>query len=264
MTQPALSLQIQQPEAVLGTQLFERDRRRVLLTRRGAPAARPAKFGIPFTPGAAVCAWGVAPRYHAAPHTVVVLPHSGDQAPRELGGASADPSLTEGAYRALRALAARKLRGERVDHTLEPTALVHEAWIRMRDAHAEASKERQAEAPAPFRALAARMLRQILVDHARKRGARKRGGGGRAEGVDSLAVSSGGIDTDVLDLEIALEELAARDPRRARVVELRFFGGLSAAEAARELGVSEDTVKRDWRLARAWLNRELGRKRGPP
>jgi RNA polymerase sigma factor (TIGR02999 family) len=166
------------------------------------------------------------------------------------------------------------MRGERVDHTLEPTALVHEAWIRMKDAPADAKGSkgskgshgpqgaRGAEAPAQFRALAARMLRQILVDHARKRGALKRGGGARAEDLGSLAVSSGGIDTDVLDLELALEELAARDARRAKVVELRFFGGLSAAEAARELGVSQDTVKRDWRLARAWLNRELGRKRG--
>jgi RNA polymerase sigma factor (TIGR02999 family) len=207
----------------------------------------------------------MAPCYHAAPHTEVVLPHSGDQAPREPGGASGVPSLTQGAYRALRALAARRLRGERVDHTLEPTALVHEAWIRMKDAPGDVPGPpgaRAAEAPAQFRALAARMLRQILVDHARKRGALKRGGGARAADVGSLAVSSDGIDTDVLDLELALEGLAARDPRRAKVVELRFFGGLSAAEAARELGVSEDTVKRDWRLARAWLNRELGRQRG--
>ena len=160
----------------------------------------------------------------------------------------------------MRALAARKMRGERVDHTLEPTALVHEAWIRMKDAPARGAQ--QAQTPAQFRALAARILRQILVDHARARGAQKRGGGARAEDVGAIAVSSGGIETDVLDLEVALEGLAARDPRRAKVVELRFFGGLSAAEAARELGVSEDTVKRDWRLARAWLNRELGRKRG--
>ena len=191
---------------------------------------------------------------------MVVLPHSGDPTPREPGGADAVPSLPEEAYRALRALAARKMRGERVDHTLEPTALVHEAWIRMKDAPARGAQ--QAQTPAQFRALAARILRQILVDHARARGAQKRGGGARAEDVGAIAVSSGGIETDVLDLEVALEGLAARDPRRARVVELRFFGGLSAAETARELGVSEDTVKRDWRLARAWLNRELGRKRG--
>ena len=191
---------------------------------------------------------------------MVVLPHSGDPAPRQPGGADAVPSLPEEAYRALRALAARKMRGERVDHTLEPTALVHEAWIRMKDAPARGAQ--QAQTPAQFRALAARILRQILVDHARARGAQKRGGGARAEDVGAIAVSSGGIETDVLDLEVALEGLAARDPRRAKVVELRFFGGLSAAEAARELGVSEDTVKRDWRLARAWLNRELGRKRG--
>jgi len=146
------------------------------------------------------------------------------------------------------------MRGERADHTLDPTALVHEAWLRMKDVGPGETPD-----AGGFRALAGKLLRQILVDHARKRGAAKRQRAGERVAAEGLVLSTAGVRGEVLDLERALAELAARDPRRARVVELRFFGGLSVAETARELEVSEDTVKRDWRLARAWLNRELGK-----
>ena len=153
------------------------------------------------------------------------------------------------------------MRGERAGHSLDPTAVVHEAWLKMKGVPGGAAD------PQAFRALAGKLMRQILVDHARKRGALKRGGlaggdGALREPLSGLQVSSAGFEAELLDLEAALAKLIEESPRRARVVELRFFGGLSSLEAAGELGVSEDTVKRDWRLARAWLNRELNQSGG--
>jgi len=105
-------------------------------------------------------------------------------------------------------------------------------------------------------------MRRILVDHARSREARKRGGDARRVSLDEAALVSPEPEVDLLDLDAALQKLAAQDPRKERVVELRFFGGLDVQEAAHVLGVSPDTVMRDWRLARAWLARELDRHRG--
>jgi RNA polymerase sigma factor (TIGR02999 family) len=155
-------------------------------------------------------------------------------------------------YRELRILAAAHIRRERPDHTLQPTALVHEAYLRLVDQSRVASPSRS-----QFFAIAANLMRQILVNHARHRGAAKRGGGNKAvleEG--SAAVRQRAVDLIALDQ--ALDKLARLDPRQARVVELRFFGGLTEDEIAGLLGVSAITVKRDWRIARAELHRELG------
>jgi RNA polymerase sigma factor (TIGR02999 family) len=155
-------------------------------------------------------------------------------------------------YRELRALAAAYIRHERRDHTLQPTALVHEAYLKLVD-------QMQVESPsrAQFFGIAANLMRQILVNHARDRGAAKRGGGNKValeEGVG--VVAERGVDFVALDE--ALDKLAEIDPRQSRIVELRFFGGLTEDEIAEVLGVSAITVKRDWRIARAFLNRRLG------
>ncbi len=155
-------------------------------------------------------------------------------------------------YRELRSLAAAYIRRERRDHTLQPTALVHEAYLRLVDQTRVASPSRS-----QFFAIAANLMRQILVNHAKHRGAAKRGGGNKAvleEG--SAAVQP--REVDLIALDQALDKLARLDPRQGRVVELRFFGGLTEDEIAEVLGVSAITVKRDWRIARAELHRELG------
>jgi RNA polymerase sigma factor (TIGR02999 family) len=154
-------------------------------------------------------------------------------------------------YAELRSLAAGYLRGERPGHTLQPTALVHEAFLRL------GSLSGCAESPARFKALAARTMRNVLVDHARRRAAAKRGGERQRVTLDEgLAFLARG-ELDVLALHEALERFAALDERAARVVELRFFGGLTEPEAAEALGVSLRTVEGDWRMARAWLREAL-------
>lgn len=158
-------------------------------------------------------------------------------------------------YGELRKQAARQLKSERVGHTLQPTALVHEVYLRL-------AQPRRVpwESRAEFFAAAARAMRRILVDHARKRGAAKRAGEWtRVELPDGVADVGGKRDPDLLALDAAVDRLAELDPRHARIVELRFFGGLSVAETAHVLGVSTATVKRDWSLARAWLHRRLER-----
>lgn len=161
--------------------------------------------------------------------------------------------LTEEAYAELRRIAARYLSAERPDHTLQPTALVNEAFVRL-DAGASAFADRK-----HFIAAAARAMRNILVDHARARGAQKRGAGRRV----ALDVEAAGVDeghgADVVVLDEALGRLETLHPRQARIVEMRFFGGLTNAETATLLDVSERTVERDWIVARAWLRRELRR-----
>lgn len=162
-------------------------------------------------------------------------------------------------YGELRALAARQLAKERRGHTLEPTALVHEAWLKLVD-----QRVRDWQNRAHFMAIAATAMRRVLVDHAVAAKAQKRGGG-RAR--VTLIDTPGEVATDPLDviaLDQALEELTRHDPRKARVVELRFFAGLENAEAAAALGVAERTVERDWRLARAWLRKELSRGEAEP
>jgi RNA polymerase sigma factor (TIGR02999 family) len=152
----------------------------------------------------------------------------------------------------LRRLARGYMGRERRDHTLQTTALVNEAVLRLMDA-----REIPCEDRAHLLAIAARLMRQVLVDHARARGSRKRGGGLARVELDDAAAASLPARLDVLALDQALDRLAALDPRKARVVELRFFGGLSATETADVLGVSADTVKRDLRFAKLWLLREL-------
>ncbi len=156
-------------------------------------------------------------------------------------------------YGELRAAADRHMRNEPGDHTLQPTAVVHEAWLRFRD------HDRLWQGATHFKALAARTMRRVLVDHARARRAERRGGDRRREPLDGAMLTEGSEPVDALSLEAALAELGRRSERQMRVIELRFFGGLSQVETAQALGVSEETVKRDWRLARAWLHRELDR-----
>ena len=156
-------------------------------------------------------------------------------------------------YQDLRALARSHLRRERAGHTLQATALVHEAFFKLQGQRSPWHNREQ------FFAVASRIMRRVLVDHARARAAMKRGADApRIELEDSLAVASEARSIDLLDLDRALERLTALEPRLARVVELRYFGGLSVEEAARVLECSDRTVKRDWSFARAWLLRELG------
>ena len=152
----------------------------------------------------------------------------------------------------LRRLARHQMRGERDNHTLQTTALVNEAFLRLVDLHRIRWQDR-----AHFLALSARLMRRILVDHARSRGYQKRGGGAANVTLDESLVASPERDLDLVALDDALEDLARVDPRKSQVVELRFFGGLSVEETARALKVSPETVTRDWRLAKVWLLREI-------
>jgi RNA polymerase sigma factor (TIGR02999 family) len=154
-------------------------------------------------------------------------------------------------YEELRRVARRHLRRERPDHTLQTTALVNEAYLRLMDQGVAEVRDR-----CHFVALTSHLMRQILVDHARARFAKKRDGGCRVTLVEDLAVAEPG-EIDVLAVDEALSRLAALDPQQARVVELRYFGGLSIRETSQVLGISEATVKRDWATARAWLHREI-------
>lgn len=154
------------------------------------------------------------------------------------------------AYEELRRVAAGVLRGDAAA-TIDPTALVHEAWAKL-----IAAPPAGALSPLHFRRIAARAMRQVLVDAARRRVAEKRGGGLRLETLDDAA--GGGTRTeDVLALDRALAALARLDGRQAAIVECRFFGGLEVEETASALGISEATVRRDWRAARAWLRQRL-------
>jgi RNA polymerase sigma factor (TIGR02999 family) len=172
------------------------------------------------------------------------------------GDASALDDLLPRVYDELRALADSYMRRERAGHTLQPTALVHEAFLRMLRLPPGSVQNR-----VHFFALAAQAMRRILADHARRHRAAKRGGSAvrvPLELVEGGApASAAGEDVAADDLDAALEDLAKLDPRQARVVELRFFGGLSIEETAEVLAVSTATVKRDWLVARAWLHREL-------
>jgi RNA polymerase sigma-70 factor (ECF subfamily) len=153
----------------------------------------------------------------------------------------------------LRRLARRQMARERPGHTLQATALVNEAYLRLVDVTGVPWQSR-----AHFFALAARMMRRILVDHARARDNSRRGGGVQRVSLDEALVISSEPDQDLVRLDEALRRLDAIHPRKGRVVELRFFGGLSLEETGEALNVSTDTVKRDWRFAKLWLMRELG------
>jgi RNA polymerase sigma factor (TIGR02999 family) len=152
----------------------------------------------------------------------------------------------------LRRLARGYLARERKDHTLQTTALVNEAFVRLVDARSIPWQDR-----AHFLGIAARLMRRVLVDHARTRGYRKRGGDLQRVSLDEAMVVSRDLDVNLLALDRALDRLAEADPRKVRVIEMRFFGGLTVEETAEALQVSTDTVKRDWRLAKLWLLRDL-------
>jgi RNA polymerase sigma-70 factor (ECF subfamily) len=168
----------------------------------------------------------------------------GDEAARE--------RLIPLVHEELRQIARRCMAGERVGHSLQATALVNEAYVRLVDGKAVAWQDR-----AHFLAVSARVMRRILVDHARARHAQKRGGDDARVTFDEALVVTDEPRREFFALDAALEALATFDDRKSRVVELRFFGGLSVEETAAVLGVSPDTVMRDWRLAKAWLQAEM-------
>ena len=156
-------------------------------------------------------------------------------------------------YRELRRMAAGYLRRERDGHTLQPTALVHDAYLRLID-----QKIADCRTRAQFFAIAANLMRQILVDHAKRHRALKRGGDNKVALEEACGAVQRQPQVDLVALNEALEKLAQVDPRQSRVVELRFFGGLTEQEIAEVLNVSPITVKRDWRIARAALHNQLG------
>ena len=169
------------------------------------------------------------------------------------GDVAARDALIPIVYDELRRVAKRKLAGQRSDHTLQATALVHEAYLRLVNRKAAQWRDRT-----HFFALAAQMMRQILVDHARMRNASKRGGGAVTVVLDDEDAGVGiKINLDLIDLDAAIKGLASLDPRQAQLVELRFFGGLSIEEAASVVNISPATAKREWTTARVWLHHAM-------
>lgn len=177
---------------------------------------------------------------------LIVLLRNGDR--------SALGELLPLVYEELRAIARRRLRHERTGHTLTTTALVHEAYLKL-----IRLKGMPWQSRAHFLAIAAQAMRNILVSYALRRKRLKRGGGARPVSLEEAEGVAVGDTDGILVLHGALERLAALDPRHARIVECRFFGGMTVEETACALGISEATVKRDWKLLRAWLRRELDR-----
>ena len=155
-------------------------------------------------------------------------------------------------YDELHKMANRYMKRERKDHTLQTTALINEAYVRMVD-----QKNVHWENRAHFFAISAQIMRRILIDHARRHHYAKRGGGALKVSLDETAIVAGNPASDMLLLDEALNRLAEMDPRRGQVVELRYFGGLNNEEIAGVLKISENTVTRDWNMARAWLYQEL-------
>lgn len=207
----------------------------------------------------------------ASPSAASATRHAGDprHAVTELlrawgaGDVQASESLVRLVYAELRRQAELALRREQEGHTLQPTALVHEAWLRLGD-----QQDARWESRTQFFAIAAQMMRRVLLDHARTRHALKRGGGAvqvsLGDGDFFIAQSDAPIGggapidpVDVMALDEALARLAVMDPQKARLVELRYFAGLSIPETAAALGVSTATVGREWAIARMWLRREL-------
>ncbi|MCB9898475.1 MAG: RNA polymerase subunit sigma-70 [Planctomycetes bacterium] len=167
----------------------------------------------------------------------------------EDGGGDPGATLPAEVYAELKRVAAAAMRGERDDHTLQATALVHEAWLRLAD--------QDGVVTLPLRALAAQAMRHVLVDHARARTTAKRGGRRARLTLTGLDLPAGSPDADLLAVHEALGELERLDPVQGRVVETRFFGGLTLDETAEVMDLSRDQVKRAWRMARAWLHRRL-------
>ncbi len=180
-------------------------------------------------------------------HTVTQLLRAWRQ-----GDAAALDQLVPVVYQKLRRLARHYMAGQRPGHTLQPTALVNEAYMRLVDCEQVNWKDR-----AHFFAISARMMRRVLVEFARARQYQKRGAGARKTSLDEGVIASPQRGQDLVALDDALQALAAEYPRQAQVVELRFFGGLNVEETAEVLHVSAITVMRDWQLAKVWLAREL-------
>jgi RNA polymerase sigma factor (TIGR02999 family) len=193
--------------------------------------------------------WYIAPM--ASPHDVTRLLKEWAN-----GSQSALDALIPLVYGELRRLAASYLRSDLPGHTLQPTALVHEAYLRL------GGRAPDCENRSQFYGIAAHLMRQILIDHARTRRAVKRGGRFEHLSLDGDLVVSREWDADLVALDEALERLAAIDARKAKVVEMRFFGGLSVQESAAALNVSEVTVRRDWQFAKTWLRREVSGEKG--
>lgn len=168
------------------------------------------------------------------------------------GDADAPEQLMPLVYQELRGLARQYLQRERGDHTLQPTALVHEAYLRLVD-----QSRVQWQNRAQFFGVAAQLMRRILVDHARAHVAAKRGGHAEHISLDEAQISPETRAAELLDLDEALTELAVVDVRKSRVVELRFFGGLSIDETAEAMGVNAATVRRDWTVAKTWLHHRI-------
>ena len=186
------------------------------------------------------------PRMLGSEHVTELLRAWGD------GDEAALDSLIPLVDAELRRLARVYMARERRDHTLQTTALVNEAFMRLVDAQSVRWQDR-----AHFLGIAARLMRRVLVDHARTRGVQKRGGGAQKVSFDEGMLVSPSPDVNLIALDRALEALAAIDERKSRVIDMRFFGGMTVADTADALHVSPDTVKRDWRLAKLWLLREL-------
>jgi RNA polymerase sigma factor (TIGR02999 family) len=168
------------------------------------------------------------------------------------GDASARDALIPLVYDELRRIARRSLSSQSPGHTLQPTALVHEAYLRL-----ARNETMEYQNRAHFFAMAARMMRQILVDHARKHSAVKRGSNPVTVAANELTVASSDLSLDLLALDHAMERLAALDPRQCRIVELRFFGGLSIEETSEVENISPATTKREWATARLWLHHAM-------
>ena len=170
----------------------------------------------------------------------------------EPGDRHAAEQLFADVYSELRSLAARYLHRERKDHTLQPTALVHEAYLKL-----VGQTRVDWQGRTHFLAVAAQAMREILVDHARRHNAAKRGGNRHRITLDDNLVIESSRDVDLLAIEDALAKLAKLDPCQAQMIELRFFGGLDIAEVAKVMGMSKRSVEREWTMVRAWLRREL-------
>ena len=184
---------------------------------------------------------------NASPGEITVL-----LASIQVGDPQAREKLMHLVYRELRRRAAYHMKSERAGHTLQPTALVNEAYLKLVE-----QPNINFESRAHFFGIAARLMRQILIDHARAHRAAQRGGGQDKLSLDSALVFAPEKSKEVVDLDEALTRLEQIDPRQGRIVELLYFGGLSVKETATVLGISERTVKRDWSFARLWLKREL-------
>jgi RNA polymerase sigma factor (TIGR02999 family) len=172
------------------------------------------------------------------------------------GDVQARDKLMSVVYDELRRMARRYMSSENPGHTLQPTALVHDAYLRLVDQSLVKWQNR-----AHFFGVAAQVIRHVLVDHARERHALKRGGASFKVTLTEDVIAAEHVDLDLVGLDDALQRLTALDSRQGRIVELRFFGGLSIEETAAVLNVSPATVKREWIMARAWLNRELAIRR---